>query len=241
MSSRYGLTDQQYTCWQEKQEGIRGGSGQWHALPRRPQVTEAGLEAARLRILGEIRGLDEDPLDGCEVLRKSTPAGEEDIFNWRVIIPGREGTPYEGGTIIVDIRMTPDYPAYPPQVQVVTPIFHYNVEERGTFYQWSIIEDWQPTTTMAQVLRSLVSMLFSTDMPDPEVHSQSKAALLREEPRQYEKYVREWTAKYGKWDQITNYRGTVVLDAGVSPVGADQASRRIVGQHIPNALEKKET
>lgn len=86
-------------------------------------------------------------------------------------------------------------------------------------------------------------MLFSSAGPDTEkdesVLQSSAADLWREEPKLYEQRVRDWTARYAGWSDITEYKGTMVLEAGESPVGTDQRSRRIRGQHIPNVLEKK--
>lgn len=232
------LVRQKYSQVHEKRDCIRGGSGQIHWLPRRPQATDERLQLTRARILREIRSLSRRPVNDCTVERKLDKTGQEDIFNWRLTILGREGSAYEGGTFVVDLVLPQEYPQYAPEVKVVTPTFHYNIEDKGTLFYWDIVQDkWEPAITMTRVINEFIAMLFLNADPDPEVHRQAKAVLLREEPGQYDKCVREWTRRYGRWRRIEEYRGTMVRKAGVCPVGTDQVSRRIKGQHVPNALE----
>mmetsp|Transcript_127291 Transcript_127291/g.360211 ORF Transcript_127291/g.360211 Transcript_127291/m.360211 type:complete len:86 (-) Transcript_127291:45-302(-) len=82
-------------------------------------------------------------------------------------------------------------------------------------------------------------MLSSAQRPDPGVHRQEKAALLREEPQQYEKYAREWTSRYAGWSRVEDYPGTLVIDAGSCPVGTQQQTRQIRGRHIPDPLARE--
>ena len=43
---------------------------------------------------------------------------ESNLLHWKGTIKGPDGTPYEGGTFIVDINLPGDYPFVPPKVRL---------------------------------------------------------------------------------------------------------------------------
>ena len=47
-------------------------------------------------------------------------------------IPGKKGTPWEGGLYKGKIIFKEDFPTTPPKVQFVPPLFHPNVYPSGT-------------------------------------------------------------------------------------------------------------
>ena len=64
---------------------------------------------------------------------------EGDITNLRGSFPGPPGTPYEGGTYHVNIRIPPEYPFRPPFMRFETKIWHPNVSSQTVSYcLWSI-------------------------------------------------------------------------------------------------------
>ena len=42
---------------------------------------------------------------------------DSNLLHWKGQIKGPEGTPYEGGTFVVDIVLPGDYPFVPPKVR----------------------------------------------------------------------------------------------------------------------------
>lgn len=52
------------------------------------------------------------------------PVDENNLYLWRAMIKGPEGTPYHGGNFELKIIFPVDYPFLPPLVQFVTRILH---------------------------------------------------------------------------------------------------------------------
>lgn len=55
---------------------------------------------------------------------------QEDITHLRGSFPGPPGTPYEGGTYNVDIKIPTDYPFRPPVMKFETRVWHPNVSSQ---------------------------------------------------------------------------------------------------------------
>ena len=52
--------------------------------------------------------------------------------DFRYGIPGKKGTPWEGGLYKGQIIFKDDFPTTPPKVKFVPPLFHPNVYPSGT-------------------------------------------------------------------------------------------------------------
>lgn len=59
---------------------------------------------------------------------------EGDITHLRGSFPGPPGTPYEGGTYHVNIRIPPEYPFRPPSIRFETKVWHPNVSSQTVSY-----------------------------------------------------------------------------------------------------------
>jgi len=76
-------------------------------------------------------------------------------MKWVTGIPGKSGTPWEGGLYKVTLEFSEEYPSKPPKCKFVPPLFHPNVYPSGTICL-SILneeEDWRPGITIKQVRR----------------------------------------------------------------------------------------
>ena len=58
--------------------------------------------------------------------------GSMNLMLWEYAIPGKKGTPWEGGLYKGQIIFKDDYPSTPPKVKFVPPLFHPNVYPSGT-------------------------------------------------------------------------------------------------------------
>ncbi len=59
------------------------------------------------------------------------PVGDDDdVTNLRGAFPGPPGTPYEGGTYKIDIKIPTEYPFRPPVMKFLTKVWHPNVSSQ---------------------------------------------------------------------------------------------------------------
>lgn len=58
------------------------------------------------------------------------PVEDDDVTHLRGTFPGPPGTPYEGGTYEVDIKIPNDYPFRPPVMKFVTKVWHPNISSQ---------------------------------------------------------------------------------------------------------------
>jgi len=58
---------------------------------------------------------------------------ETNMSYWKVVMEGPKGTPYEKGTFVLSVSMSPSFPQVPPIVRFLTPILHPNVTKVSDF------------------------------------------------------------------------------------------------------------
>ena len=131
------------------------------------------------------------------VARPTTgPDGSQDMFKWECQIPGRPGTPWEGGLFRVVVAFGEDYPSSPPKCKFEPVVFHPNVYPSGTICLSILNEDkdWRPAITIKDILVGIQDLLNNPNVNDP---AQSEASLLlKTNPEAYTKRVREEAKKF---------------------------------------------
>ena len=87
-------------------------------------------------------------------------------------MPGKKGTPYEGGLYTLQIRFTEDYPQKAPDVRFVPILWHMNIWTNGKICLNILNENdgtwhglWQPTTTIPEILMAVQQSL---NEPNPK-------------------------------------------------------------------------
>ena len=78
------------------------------------------------RIAKELADIKGDTLS--EV--KADTVGPDDFTHLKGSFKGPPGTPYEGGTYVIDIRIPSDYPFRPPIMKFDTKVWHPNVSSQ---------------------------------------------------------------------------------------------------------------
>jgi|TARA_A100001015_G_scaffold265195_1_gene313362 ubiquitin-conjugating enzyme E2 I len=95
--------------------------------------------------------------------------GSTNLMVWECGIPGKKGTPWEGGTYKLKMNFTEEYPASPPVCKFTPVIYHPNVYPSGTVCLSILNADkgWQPTITIKQILLGIQDLLNNPNLDDP--------------------------------------------------------------------------
>ncbi|XP_034526563.1 SUMO-conjugating enzyme UBC9 isoform X1 [Ailuropoda melanoleuca] len=153
----------------------------------RPQQTRPGEES-----------LEKGPpvCKGFVAVPTKNPDGTMNLMNWECAIPGKKGTPWEGGLFKLRMLFKDDYPSSPPKCKFEPPLFHPNVYPSGTVCL-SILEedkDWRPAITIKQILLGIQELLNEPNIQDP---AQAEAYTIYCQNRvEYEKRVRAQAKKF---------------------------------------------
>lgn len=129
---------------------------------------------------------------------------ESNLFHWRATVRGPAGTPYEGGTFVIDLRFPLDYPFKPPHVAFVTRIYHPNVRvaqpgdppSSGGVCLDVLADHWCPALTTANILTCVVGLLADPCPADQEAPLLPDVAeVYRTDRAQFEATALEWTSQ----------------------------------------------
>ncbi|MCO5562950.1 putative QRI8-E2 ubiquitin-conjugating enzyme [Meira miltonrushii] len=154
--------------------------------------------AAIKRLTIEYKQLSSDP---NSLFPATGPIDESNYLVWEALVPGPEGTPFEGGVFTAKLTFPPTYPLEPPVMKFEPPLFHPNVYPDGTvcisilhaagddpnMYE-SSSERWSPVQSIEKILLSVLSML-----AEPNVESGANidaCKLWRDNREQYEERIR---------------------------------------------------
>ena len=131
---------------------------------------------ARSRLQAEHKQWRKDHPRGF-VAKPDSSSGTANLMLWKCLIPGKEGTDWEGGLFKVDMHFSDEYPSKPPKCVFVPPLFHPNIYPSGTVCLNILNEDeaWRPAITVKQILLGIQELL---DTPNKLSPAQSEAYQL---------------------------------------------------------------
>ncbi|KPA74933.1 putative Ubiquitin-conjugating enzyme e2 [Leptomonas pyrrhocoris] len=114
-----------------------------------------------------------------------------DLLHWEAGIPGKSGTPWEGGEFRLRLHFTEDYPTKPPKCVFVPVLFHPNVYPSGTVCLSILNEekDWRPNITIKQILLAIQELLDHPNIKDPAQEEPYKVYMR--DTKEYEMRVRQ--------------------------------------------------
>ena len=113
--------------------------------------------------------------------------GTLDLMKWEAGVPGKSGTPWEGGEYILRLIFSEDYPCKPPKCQFDPVIFHPNIYPSGTVCLSLLNEekDWKPSVTLKQLLLAIQHLLTNENILDPaqrepyELYTRNRPEYIR--------------------------------------------------------------
>lgn len=147
---------------------------------------------------------------GFEAKPLLLPDGSTNLFEWKCIVPGREGTLCEGARYPCTIRFTPNFPMEPPVVTMPKGFFHVNVcaQSGGVCLSvlksevpshlkqdGQVVQGWKPSITVSHILLSLQELLHT---PNFGSILGSEAYIVRQKKGQaeYDRMTREQAQRF---------------------------------------------
>jgi ubiquitin-conjugating enzyme E2 D/E len=148
-----------------------------------------GGGAATKRILKEFADMQQRPDDRIQVF-----IAEGDVFSWKALLKGADGSPYAGTYYMLTFHFPQDYPFKPAKVRFVTPIYHCNISRDGGICLDILKDQWSPALTTDKVLLSLASLMGDANADDPL--DAFKAQLYRTDRERYDTEARAHALKH---------------------------------------------
>lgn len=115
------------------------------------------------------------------------------MTNFSILIKGPENTPYENGKYRLKIKLPQDYPEEPPEIKIITKIYHPNIKETNICLD-ILNNNWKPTYNLSKIFDSIYYLLKNPNTNDPlspEVNS-----IYQRDYNEYIKIANEWKEKY---------------------------------------------
>ena len=122
-------------------------------------------ETAKKRIDGELEKIRKNNV--AEYYIDST---EKDGFIWNIGILGPANTPYENRVLSLQVTFPDTYPTDKPRIRFVTTVYHPNVAARSGDVGLSILQEWNPDTSMDLILPCIVWLLSEPNTREPFNH-----------------------------------------------------------------------
>lgn len=146
---------------------------------------------AQNKLNKELKNLKSDPMPQGDAAPK-----RDDIYQWQGFIIGPEGTPYEGGKFVFDLKFPAEYPFKPPKITFSTKVLHPNITEQGQICLDLLADGWNPAVSLRQIILSLHTLFTDPNPSNPLVPEVGK--LLNEDRPAFDAKVREWVKLYGQ-------------------------------------------
>ena len=125
------------------------------------------------------------------------------IMEWKCTINGPANTPFENGLFYLKVKFPDNYPACPPEVSFITPIYHLNVNPKVPKGQTkeclghvciSTLNWWKPTCTMKNVLTDIFALFYLSNPESP--YGMERAEEFNINKNLYDAKCRYFTQKY---------------------------------------------
>ncbi|EFA86200.1 putative ubiquitin-conjugating enzyme E2 [Heterostelium album PN500] len=125
---------------------------------------------------------------------ENNPDGSANLYKWLCGIPGKEGTPWEGGVYPLSIQFSSEYPSKPPRCSLPPNFFHPNVFPNGDICLSIINESgWKPSISVKQIVLGVQELL---DTPNTKSPASNAYKIYEKDRVDYNKKVKEQAKRY---------------------------------------------
>ncbi|KDO23143.1 hypothetical protein SPRG_09951 [Saprolegnia parasitica CBS 223.65] len=173
------------------------------------------MAAMRSRMRKELEMLETDPPHGI-----CAWSVDDKLDDLQAQIQGPEGTPYENGVFLLEIKVPERYPFEPPKVHFTTPIFHPNIDNGGRIcldtLKMQPKGSWMPSVNLSTLLTT-IRLLMAEPNPDdglmPEITD-----LYKQNHALFVTKAKEMTAQHATAQFVIKPAATpkVCIDASAS-------------------------
>ena len=125
----------------------------------------------------------------------------DNFFQWRAILFGPPGTPYENGNFHLSISFPYDYPFHSPKLRFITKIYHRCISMSGFVCNHCTpcyLIPWSPAMTVSKVLEAYFSLLCDPTLLCHEGGMDEKDEQFKNDRVAYDVTAREWTQRYAQ-------------------------------------------
>jgi len=147
------------------------------------------------RILKEIEMMKNNPNPCFDFI----PPNDNNIRHFQAVINGPEGTPYEGGRFLMDIKIPDNYPMPDhtgrPRFKFISKVYHPNIGINGDICLDILAGNYSPQSSLESLILSLVSMFMDPNTSSP-MNSEAGNKYDNNMPVFYTN-VKQWIDKYG--------------------------------------------
>ena len=146
------------------------------------------------RIKKELLDLQKNP----STLFSAGPVNDN-LFQWRAILFGPHGTPYENGRFHISSSFPSDYPFNPPKLTFITKIYHRCISMSDLVCNHCVsryLIPRSPAITTLNVLEAYSSLLCNPTLLCHEGGMDEKDKQFKNDRVAHHKMARKWTQKY---------------------------------------------
>ena len=171
---------------------------------------------AEEKLLKEFNDINENPdIDLPYTIDYWDPPGSENIFKWRAVFIGPEGTPYDGGLFEAQILFEEDYPESPPTVYFKTRIYNCNISRYDGKVCISLINNWKETNeksekyvkpenkNIKEVLFAVSTLFYFQNADDP-YNSDAAELYNKTDKSEFNDKVKKFIEFYATEDKFQN-------------------------------------